>query len=71
MSPDVSGLVQNSTNLATVAIKGDALEIITSQRSAIEASKRAAADLVATVCRLAGFKVEHTGIYPGWKPEPA
>ena len=70
MSPDVPGLVQNSTNLATVATKGDVVEIVTSQRSAIESSKQAAARMVATACRLAGFEVEHRGSYPGWKPEP-
>ena len=71
MSPDVPGLVQNSTNLAVVTLNGDVAEIITSQRSAIEASKHAVAQMVATVFRMAGFEVEHTGSYPGWKPEPA
>jgi dipeptidase D len=70
MSPDIAGLVQNSTNLATVGIKDGVVEIGTSQRSAIESSKQAAARLVATVCRLAGFEVEHTTSYPGWKPDP-
>ena len=60
MSPDVPGLVQDSTNLATVATKGGVVEIVTSQRSAIESSKIAAAKMVATVCRLAGFETrEH------------
>jgi dipeptidase D len=70
MSPDVAGLVQTSTNLAIVNTKGDVVEVVTSQRSAIESSMLAAARMVATVCRLAGFEVEHTGKYPGWKPEP-
>jgi dipeptidase D len=70
MSPDVAGLVQTSTNLATVSTKGDVVEIVTSQRSAIESSMLAASRMVATVCRLAGFEVEHAGKYPGWKPEP-
>ena len=70
MSPDVPGLVQTSTNLAVIKTKGDVVEIITSQRSAIATSKQAAAHMVATVCRLAGFEVEHSGSYPGWKPEP-
>ena len=70
MSPDVPGLVQNSTNLAIVSTKGDVIEIVTSQRSAIESSKLGAARMVATACKLAGFEIEHTGSYPGWKPEP-
>jgi dipeptidase D len=70
MSPDVPGLVQNSTNLATLTLSDDLVEIVTSQRSAIESSKQMAASLVATSCRLAGFEAEHSGSYPGWKPEP-
>lgn len=70
MSPDVPGLVQTSTNIATVTTKDDLLTIVTSQRSAIAASKEAAARRVATVARLAGFEVEHDSRYPGWKPEP-
>jgi len=70
MSPDVPGLVQTSTNLATIATNDGQVEISMSQRSAIEASKLAAARMVATVCGLAGFEVEHSGGYPGWKPEP-
>jgi dipeptidase D len=70
MSPDIPGLVQNSTNLATVALNGDELVIATSQRSAIESSKQAVARMVATSCRLAGFEVQQSGGYPGWKPEP-
>ena len=70
MSPDIAGLVQTSTNLATVAVKDGVVEIGSSQRSAIESSKQAAARMVATVCRLAGFEVEHGAGYPGWKPDP-
>jgi dipeptidase D len=70
VSPDVAGLTQNSTNLATISLKSDTVEIVTSQRSAIESSKWAAARMVATVFRLAGFEVEHSGNYPGWKPDP-
>jgi len=70
MSPDVPGLVQNSTNLAIIATKGDTVEIVTSQRSAIESSMHAASRMVATAFRLAGFEVETSGRYPGWKPEP-
>ncbi len=70
MSPDVPGLVQTSTNLAIINTKGDTVEIVTSQRSAIESSMLAAARMVSTMCKLAGFEVQHTGKYPGWKPEP-
>ena len=70
MSPDVPGLVQNSTNLAVVSVNGDRAEIVTSQRSAIASSRESVARMVATVFGMAGFEVEHSGAYPGWKPEP-
>ena len=70
MSPDVPGLVQNSTNLAVITVQDGAVEIITSQRSAIESSRNGLAQTVATVFRMAGFEPEHSGNYPGWKPEP-
>lgn len=70
MSPDVQGLTQNSTNLATISTNSERVEIVTSQRSAIESSKWAVARVVATVFRLAGFEAEHSSSYPGWKPEP-
>lgn len=70
MSPDIPGLVQTSTNVATVSQKGDQVEVVTSQRSAIESSKFATARMIATVCKAAGFDVIHGSGYPGWKPEP-
>jgi dipeptidase D len=70
MSPDIPGRVQTSTNVATVSTNGDRVEIITSQRSAIAPSRDMAARVVATVCKMAGFEVQHSGGYPGWKPEP-
>ncbi|ABF40506.1 Peptidase M20C, Xaa-His dipeptidase [Candidatus Koribacter versatilis Ellin345] len=70
MSPDIKGLVQTSTNLATVSLNGDTVEVVTSQRSSIESSKNAIARMVAALCKNTGFHAEHTTGYPGWKPEP-
>ena len=70
MSPDVPGLVLTSTNLAIVSTEESEIVIETSQRSAIESSKRAAGRMVTTIFTLAGFTFEHAGGYPGWKPEP-
>ena len=70
MSPDIPGLVQTSTNLAIITTNNNEIEITTSQRSAIASSKNTAAEMVATVCRLAGFDTEQNTGYPGWKPDP-
>ncbi len=71
MSPDVAGLVQTSTNLATVATSAGEVVIETSQRSPLASAKLAVARRVATQLRMLGFEVAHSGNYPGWKPEPA
>lgn len=71
MSPNVAGLVHTSTNLATVSTQGDEVLIETSQLSSIASAKLAAARRVVTLLRTAGFQAEHSGNYPGWKPEAA
>jgi dipeptidase D len=70
MSPDIPELVQTSTNLAIVSTRDGEIIIEGSQRSAIESSKRAAGRQTSTLLRLGGFETEHSGGYPGWKPEP-
>ena len=71
MSHDVEGLVETSTNLASVKmVDGTKIVIGTSQRSSIESAKNAIADQVAAVFRLAGAKVVHGEGYPGWAPNP-
>ncbi|MDR2681384.1 MAG: aminoacyl-histidine dipeptidase [Tannerella sp.] len=71
MSHDVEGLVETSTNLASVKMTGSTkITVGTSQRSSTESEKNAVADHVAAVFRLAGANVEHGDGYPGWKPNP-
>jgi len=71
MSHDVEGLVETSTNLASIKMVGDTKIVVsTSQRSSIESAKNAIADQVAAVFRLAGAKVVHGEGYPGWAPNP-
>ena len=68
MSPDISGLVETSTNLATVQREGDVLRIGTSQRSSVEPAKENIANSVAAVFELAGAEVKVGDGYPGWQP---
>ena len=70
MSPDIKGLVQTSTNLASVKMKeGDVIRVGTSQRSSIISEMRAAAAKVEACFTLAGATVTHESEYPGWKPD--
>ncbi|MBR2478539.1 MAG: aminoacyl-histidine dipeptidase [Bacteroidales bacterium] len=69
MSNDVKGLVETSTNLASIKMqKGNIIRIGTSQRSAINSSRRYAAEQVEACFELAGATVTHESEYPGWKP---
>lgn len=70
MSPDIEGLVQTSTNLATVETENDMLKILTSQRSSVSSQKDEMAEKVKSVGLLAGAEVVHQGEYPGWQPNP-
>ena len=71
MSHEIDGLVETSTNLASIKKIGDTKIVVgTSQRSSVESAKNAIADQVAAVFRLAGAKVVHGEGYPGWTPNP-
>ena len=68
MSADMPGLVETSTNLASVKMDDKFITINTSQRSSIESSKKDMVDMVDSVFFLAGAKTSHGDGYPGWKP---
>jgi len=70
MTADMPGLVETSTNLASVKTLADTIVVQTSQRSSVETSKDDIAAMVASVFTLAGAKVKHGEGYPGWKPNP-
>jgi len=71
MSTRMEGMVETSTNLASVKfIDEDKIFITTSQRSELESRKLWAAGMVKAVFELAGAEVRHTDGYPGWAPNP-
>jgi dipeptidase D len=70
MSFAIQGLVETSTNLASVKMEGGKIVVTTSQRSSIESAKRATAAAVEAVFSLAGARVEHSDGYPGGAPNP-
>ena len=70
MSSRMPGLVESSTNLASVKFKGSKILVTTSQRSDIESQKYYVASMVKNVFELAGAKAKHGEGYPGWSPNP-
>ena len=69
MSHDIEGLVETSTNLASVKIlESDLIEVGTSQRSSVESRKDDIVNMVSSVFKLAGAQVVNNEGYPGWQP---
>ncbi len=81
MSQDIPGLVETSTNLASVRTLVESrsacggkrrgkvrVTVGTSQRSSIDSARRAAGAKVRALFELAGAEVRHESEYPGWKP---
>ena len=68
MSPDFEGLVETSNNLAQVIVKDELLKIKCLTRSSVETGKNDLANSLTATFELAGYKVNKSGSYPGWKP---
>lgn len=71
LSSAVAGLVETSTNLASVkCCDNGEIIVTTSQRSSVESAKLYAKQSVEAVFLLSGAEVEHSDGYPGWSPDP-
>lgn len=69
-SDTLEGLVETSTNLASVKFLDDRkVRITTSQRSSINSAKNDIADRVSAVFQMADAVIKHTDGYPGWAPK--
>ena len=70
MSPVIEGLVETSSNLASVVIESDELLVYTSQRSSSDSGKKAMADRLGELIGRLGGSAEVEMRYPGWSPDP-
>lgn len=69
MSDDMPGLVETSSNLASVKRTGENTILVTSsQRSSVESARDNVSDTVRSAFELGGASVVTKGHYPGWKP---
>ena len=68
MSQDIPGLVETSTNLATIKLVDGKVRIGTSQRSSVDSAKEYIANSVTAVFNMTDALVEAGDGYPGWKP---
>ncbi|MBN1925239.1 MAG: aminoacyl-histidine dipeptidase [Prolixibacteraceae bacterium] len=70
MSFRMPGMVETSTNLASVKMDSKFVLITTSQRSDRESCKTNIASMVEAVFLMANAVVQQTDGYPGWSPNP-
>ena len=69
MSYDIPGLVETSTNLATLQAGDSAYQILLSNRSSVGSALTALRQKIRATAELAGASVEEGDGYPGWKPD--
>ncbi len=68
MSREIKGLVETSSNLATIRVKGKNVEILTSSRSSVSEALDSVLDSIDAIVELYGGKTKGYGRYPGWRP---
>ena len=70
MHQKIPKLVHTSTNLASVRMEDNLIEIVTSQRSLSELSLKNLYEKIESLFSMAtlDFKIIHKGEYPGWEP---
>ena len=67
MSTDLKGIVETSTNLATIKIVDNKLTIGTSQRSSVSPALQELSGSIKGLFELAGADVAFRSAYPGWE----
>lgn len=69
MSSEIEGLVETSTNLASVKMPEEGvIRVGTSQRSSVDSAIYYSAEIIEAAFITAGAEVTHESEYPGWKP---
>ena len=68
LSDSMPGLVETSTNLATVKSENGVISVKCLLRSSVDSAKDDLCEQVESVFSLAGAMVSFDGGYPGWKP---
>lgn len=71
MSPTIPGLVESSSNVATVRCGEDSVTIVTSSRSSLAPALESIRASIRSSARLAGAAWHVEDGYPGWQPDPA
>ncbi len=70
MSPEISGLVQSSNNLARVLVADGVYSIQCLTRSSVDTEKYDLSSAITCAFQLMGAELGFSGVYPGWQPRP-
>lgn len=68
--PEVPSIVETSSNLAIVEIGGGSAMFKVLVRSSRDSMRECCAETLESVFSMAGMKVELSGAYPAWQPNP-
>lgn len=68
--PEVPEIVETSSNLAIVTIGGGKAEFLILIRSSRDSMRECCAETLESAFSMAGMKVELSGDYPAWQPNP-
>jgi dipeptidase D len=68
MSSEIPGLVETSTNVATIVTTKKSIDMATSQRSSVASENADICTTVRIIFELGGATANHSDGYPGWKP---
>jgi dipeptidase D len=70
MSPEISGLVQSSNNVARILVADGAYSIQCLTRSSVDTEKYDLSAAISSAFELMDARLDYSGIYPGWQPRP-
>lgn len=68
MHPEITGLVETSTNLAIIRCEKKQAQVITSSRSSVASALEAVRNAIKALAELAGAQIVQAYGYPGWEP---
>jgi dipeptidase D len=68
MHAEISGLVETSTNMASIHCDKAQAKIICSSRSSVASALEAVRNMLRSLTELAGVKIKQPEGYPGWMP---
>ena len=65
--PALNGMVETSSNIASIETKEESIHIVSSQRSNVMSNLNNMCDTIGACFQLAGAEVKHSDGYPAWK----